>query len=527
MVIVGQALPEEVPGIVASSPRPFTFHPRLPHRGAVRAVFLSLLLLPSFVMADEAELARTAIVGSHTLARDERVRAAACDHAGQVLRDQGGAVAARAALWGRGVRDYGFRPFTMRGPELPDPDRLPLLLGPGFMETRHPAALELCTASAQGSQALVVLLVERALHWLTPSSPGEEPVMVPQGYGAPRVYATAPSGRVEERFAQSLGPRGWNLPIRPGAEPGRWLLEVISDGPTGPEVMALWPTELHGTPQGAVPSPRSSTPADPGPQDALAAERRLWALLSGFRTTWHLPPLRFEPALARAARTHGRDLARGEAFGHVTSSGDALTRIGREGLSAVRAVENAALASSVEEAHAALLSSPAHRMNLLDPGVEVGGVGVVFRKDGVGQVSVAVSEVFARLSPEEGPALEAGLDAGIQATRQGLGLWRLKRREQIDETARGALAIVVDQASLSLSAEQRRGLIDQVGFHFRNAHDVSVHVLATADPMAVAQTGQLRDPDWTEYGLALTRTTVAIGAQPAGTYVVTLILVSR
>jgi uncharacterized protein YkwD len=59
-----------------------------------------------------------------------------------------------------------------------------------------------------------------------------------------------------------------------------------------------------------------------------------------------------------------------------------------------RVAENIAVHRDVDEAEAALLRSPGHRANLLDPEFECVGVGVAFATDADGNRRVYVTQNF-------------------------------------------------------------------------------------------------------------------------------------
>lgn len=107
------------------------------------------------------------------------------------------------------------------------------------------------------------------------------------------------------------------------------------------------------------------------------------------------PPLRPLPALVDVARAHSRKMAAASRLFHDSESEKPLTdRLVAAGLYFSKAGENVARSDSFLPAfiHQALLESPPHRENILDPDFDAVGVGVV----SVGDRTYYVSQVFLR-----------------------------------------------------------------------------------------------------------------------------------
>jgi uncharacterized protein YkwD len=84
-----------------------------------------------------------------------------------------------------------------------------------------------------------------------------------------------------------------------------------------------------------------------------------------------------------------------EFFAHVSPrNGHLADRAERVRVSYRRLGENIAVGLNVREAEKALLRSPGHRMNLLDPEFTHVGIGVVFATDAAGQRRVFVTQDF-------------------------------------------------------------------------------------------------------------------------------------
>jgi uncharacterized protein YkwD len=99
--------------------------------------------------------------------------------------------------------------------------------------------------------------------------------------------------------------------------------------------------------------------------------------------------------LRDASRQHSLEMLERGFFGHRSPWRGGLTRrLAEQGISYLEASENLVLSTSAERAHDALLSSPAHRRNLLDPALTHVGIGVAVDS---GRGLLYVTQCFARL----------------------------------------------------------------------------------------------------------------------------------
>jgi uncharacterized protein YkwD len=121
----------------------------------------------------------------------------------------------------------------------------------------------------------------------------------------------------------------------------------------------------------------------PEPAVVRSAEaRRLVADVNRIRAEHGLPNVSVDDLLSRAALSYARDMATRRFFGHFAPDGSSLPdRLARVGFVWTVAAENIALDADEPHANAALLGSPVHRANILDPRV---------RKIGVAALSVGV-----------------------------------------------------------------------------------------------------------------------------------------
>jgi uncharacterized protein YkwD len=91
-----------------------------------------------------------------------------------------------------------------------------------------------------------------------------------------------------------------------------------------------------------------------------------------------LEPLRWDPALARAAQAHANEMVRhGELSHQYAGEPDLMTRAGHDGAHFSAVAENIAVAPTPEAVESEWMHSPPHRQNILDPGLNIIGIGLV------------------------------------------------------------------------------------------------------------------------------------------------------
>lgn len=132
---------------------------------------------------------------------------------------------------------------------------------------------------------------------------------------------------------------------------------------------------------------------NPHPMTVLVnAERELVADVNRVRIDQGLPGVIVDEVLSRAALLHARDMASRRFFGHFAPDGTSLIdRLQAVGFHWRVAAENIAFDKDAEHANAALLQSPPHRANILDPRVRKIGVAAL----GVGLDAALFVEDFA------------------------------------------------------------------------------------------------------------------------------------
>jgi hypothetical protein len=125
---------------------------------------------------------------------------------------------------------------------------------------------------------------------------------------------------------------------------------------------------------------------------ATPAERQIFDQLNQERQKAGLPALEWNELVADAARRHASMLSQNLELGHQYPGEPSLPeRLGATGVRFTRAAENVARTEHIEDVHLALMGSPGHRANILNPKYNAVGIGVVERD---GKVYVTQDFIF-------------------------------------------------------------------------------------------------------------------------------------
>lgn len=115
-------------------------------------------------------------------------------------------------------------------------------------------------------------------------------------------------------------------------------------------------------------------------QAASAAERSLYQSINRERRAAGLPALRWDDALASAARQHAGVMASQNSVSHLLPGESSLPgRVTRAGAHFSSLSENVVESTSAAMAHSEFMNSPSHRANILDSDMDTAGIGVVER----------------------------------------------------------------------------------------------------------------------------------------------------
>jgi uncharacterized protein YkwD len=259
----------------------------------------------------------------------------------------------------------------------------------------------------------------------------------------PSVFVTRPSGSVD-RLTDVSARGGTGCVTVPFPVAGRHALEVLGDGPEGPEVAAMLAVEVGPVPAAAAP------PDAGGPEPATTPEARAQLLLrvNSLRATAGVPGVQVDPRLDAVAQAYAERMATQRFFAHVSPEGDSLPdRLEQAGYAYKASGENLGMASGPLAAHLAIEESPGHRKNLLDPAFERVGFGLA-RQSRDGASEVLLVELLATPAQGQGDPMAA-------AYRR---LEQLRSQLQLPALARSAAleAIATRQARSALARDDPR-----------------------------------------------------------------------
>lgn len=203
----------------------------------------------------------------------------------------------------------------------------------------------------------------------------------------PRAWVADPSGRAFEVPIEADG-RRFRASIH-FDRPGPWRVEVGGTGPRGATVAALLEVSCG---EGEAPAAQE---AGPEPSDPALAEARIRVAANALRARHGLRPLRGAAALDEQARRHSEAmLAAGTVAHRLDGGADLAARLAGSGVAFRSARENVARGDGAIDAHRAMVDSPAHLANLLEPGVVLLGLGIARGALPGGQPVVYLTEIL-------------------------------------------------------------------------------------------------------------------------------------
>ncbi|HKM39356.1 MAG TPA: CAP domain-containing protein, partial [bacterium] len=134
-------------------------------------------------------------------------------------------------------------------------------------------------------------------------------------------------------------------------------------------------------PEPTDPKPPAPEPGWPDkaftPEDLAAEEERLYELTNQARAQAGLKPLKLDPHLIETAREKSVDMRDNNYFGHISPRlGTPFDQMHKAGIAYRTAGENLAGAPTADAAHRALMNSPGHKANILNPNFTQLGIGI-------------------------------------------------------------------------------------------------------------------------------------------------------
>jgi uncharacterized protein YkwD len=310
------------------------------------------------------------------------------------------------------------------------------------------------------------------------------------GSGGAQVHE-APVTRQGMRFAG---------PIRCDTQ-GRYQIEIVAQGAFGPTVLANFPLfcEVAAPTQlVAAQAPRRETAW----RDANDAEAQVRELINHDRAAAGLPPLAADPQLEAVARAHSRDMHDHHFVGHVSpTTGSPSDRVRRAGLPTPRLLlENVAMGSSPGEVEQSLLDSPAHRANLLSPGVDRVGVGAAVNESEGGR-ELFVTQLFARFPAiQDATEATARLRLRTAELRQSVRLAPLAADPVLDDlAATSAARLAAGTTSLAQAEAPIAAAMDRMGDRYAALRTIAASGIGIEE---LRLPDSLRDPNLSHAGIA-------------------------
>lgn len=294
-----------------------------------------------------------------------------------------------------------------------------------------------------GSTTAIIVLSDRRLTLQPlPRLPGPIPSIeirgqLTDGLSKPQLVVMQPGGEIERTPLGDATSFGARIPL---GKIGVYGIEVLATGNHGTTVVANFPLRV-GVPEPAM--IRVETPVQDAGGDV---GQGLLALINRDREAASLTPLIRRDDLDAVALGHSRDMDENGFVGHTSpTTGSVLDRIQAAGIETPMALENIGRDYSTAAIHAALMASPGHRANILNPGVSHIGIDLVRQTEGTlgneGQrKALLVTQVFIRVVVELDP--ETAADDAIERLGEQRKAGRLPdidRDDTLDELAtRGA-----------------------------------------------------------------------------------------
>jgi uncharacterized protein YkwD len=322
----------------------------------------------------------------------------------------------------------------------------------------------------------------------------------------PRVFVTLPSGEAQE-VGRSRA-RSFEAALS-FDQKGRYLVEVLGHGPSGPEVAALLAVFCGGDTFASAPAPDATAE----PVSVSDAEAQVLAAIQKARARLNLPPLRLSDSISAVARRHSQAMRSAGRLAHVLpGSGDAGQRLRSASVPYRRVLENVALAPSSLVAHQTAEESPAHLRNILDPRVTEIGCGVARGTLPGGGSGVYLTEIFVEEpEPESAGGLspEGVVREALWREREKLGQAPLLSDPRLDDLAREAARAMLRQNEPSAGSLGHRAL--ELG-----RKSSAVDVFVAASPREAVRSPNLKEARYRRVGVG-----VAVGDTPrfgAGRY---------
>lgn len=251
-----------------------------------------------------------------------------------------------------------------------------------------------------------------------------------------------PNGETAETSVGAVSTKPVPVDVELGKEPGRYDVEIVFGEASGPVIAAAFALAV-AIPFDDVYRARLWE-AEAGKVDAAVMEKRIGETIGERRARYGLPPQKRDGLLDRIAREHSQEMAR-FGFGRASASHGSLSkRLERAGVYFEDAAEVIGSGIASEAIVESLMTSPSHRLALLDGTLGDLGVGVTTVQASAAKPGVApraatayVTLVLAKVVPKIDSAdAEKRLVVRINEARAAAGLSPLSSAPALASVAR-------------------------------------------------------------------------------------------
>jgi uncharacterized protein YkwD len=310
----------------------------------------------------------------------------------------------------------------------------------------------------------------------------------------PTVFVTRPTGAVD-RLSEVAARGSSGCATIAFAAPGHHEVEVLGEGPEGPEVAAMFGVDVGPLAPAALPATAEGRePADP--REARAA---LLARVNTLRMAGGVAPVQADAALDAVAQAYAERMASQRFFAHVAPDGERLPeRLEKAGYPFRASGENLGMAAGPLSAHSAIEESPGHRKNLLDPGFQQVGFGLARQARDGGSEVLLVEVLASRAEAQADPM--AGAYQRLSDQRAALQLPALQRSAALE-------AIASRQAGAALARDDPRApdIDAQVFGALSEARAASADLYVARDLSSLPPSRGLRDSRYSLVGIGAVR----------------------
>ncbi|HTR53554.1 MAG TPA: CAP domain-containing protein [Kofleriaceae bacterium] len=261
---------------------------------------------------------------------------------------------------------------------------------------------------ADGTIAVVFVAVTSELdtapipRWLADNASFTLEGAIDPGDHDPELWYGRDDGLVDQVKVDDRGGGRFQATISCAHRHGRQQIELEAVGPSGPTTLTNFALWCGGPPPDVL--PKLVPPEDLSRTTTQEVEHGLYALINRDRTAAGLPPLAWDDKLADVARGHSAEMEKTRTVAHWSpTTGTVADRTKAAGIKTLVVLENVARGFGIASVHDGLMTSPAHRANIMHRAATNVGIGVAFHDSDSGR-ELYVTQVFTRVTPRIDPA---------------------------------------------------------------------------------------------------------------------------